>query len=266
MESRIRGDDNMKREDDESMPDIDNSDNTTPDDTTNNQSLDNNNLQSTSSLQLSPRRKKDKQQHQEESGSDIHIDGRDADLLLTIRDISDNLNAQSQKEKDLPEMITTLPLVSQPLPFCEILPSSSSTLNQPAMAQLDQIVKIHEVPPSISIVNEKSQPTMDLLLSHLQKKMLSIKKLCKYTFRAIDFAFITGINKPHYIVWQRLFDTHLLTADNKKVYWKDTTTHLNLWTEEDLECYFNTAVGDFQEKPGWGDVNYVIGCINIKEH
>ncbi|KAL0540427.1 hypothetical protein IC582_024665 [Cucumis melo] len=50
--------------------------------------------------------------HQEEFGSDISIDDRDADLLLTIRDISDNLNAQSQKEKDLPEMITTLPLVS----------------------------------------------------------------------------------------------------------------------------------------------------------
>ncbi|KAA0054726.1 Ulp1-like peptidase [Cucumis melo var. makuwa] len=58
IESRIRGDDNMEIEDDESMLDIDNSDNTTPDDTTNNQSLDNNNLQSTSSPQLSPRRKK----------------------------------------------------------------------------------------------------------------------------------------------------------------------------------------------------------------
>ncbi|KAA0054931.1 Ulp1-like peptidase [Cucumis melo var. makuwa] len=58
MESRIRGDDNMEMEDDESMPDINNSDNSTPNDTTNNQSLDNNNLQSTSSPQLSPRRKK----------------------------------------------------------------------------------------------------------------------------------------------------------------------------------------------------------------
>ncbi|KAA0064108.1 hypothetical protein E6C27_scaffold548G00150 [Cucumis melo var. makuwa] len=55
MESQIRGDDNMEVEDDESMLDIDNSDNTTPDNTTNNQSLDNNNLQSTSSPQLSPR-------------------------------------------------------------------------------------------------------------------------------------------------------------------------------------------------------------------
>ncbi|KAA0062228.1 Ulp1-like peptidase [Cucumis melo var. makuwa] len=36
MESRIRGDDKMEMEDDESMPDIDSSDNTTPNDTTNN--------------------------------------------------------------------------------------------------------------------------------------------------------------------------------------------------------------------------------------
>ncbi|TYK31659.1 Ulp1-like peptidase [Cucumis melo var. makuwa] len=43
MESQIRGDDNMKMEDDESMPNNDNSDNITPNDTTNNQSLDNNN-------------------------------------------------------------------------------------------------------------------------------------------------------------------------------------------------------------------------------
>ncbi|KAA0047476.1 Ulp1-like peptidase [Cucumis melo var. makuwa] len=49
MESRIRGDDNMEMEDDESMPNIDKSDNITPDDTTTN-----NNLQSTSSPQLSP--------------------------------------------------------------------------------------------------------------------------------------------------------------------------------------------------------------------
>ena len=52
MESRIRGDDNMDIEDDESMPDINNSDTNTSADTMNNQSLDHNelnNLQSTSS-------------------------------------------------------------------------------------------------------------------------------------------------------------------------------------------------------------------------
>ncbi|KAA0065299.1 Ulp1-like peptidase [Cucumis melo var. makuwa] len=54
--------------------------------------------------------------------------------------------------------------------------------------------------------------------------------------------------------------------NNKKVEWTDTTAHLELWTESDLEYYFNTALGDFQDKEGWGDDNYVIGCINIKEH
>ncbi|KAL0549344.1 hypothetical protein IC582_013825 [Cucumis melo] len=124
--------------------------------------------------------------------------------------------------------------------------------------------------------------------------MLHIKQLCKYTFKVIDSTFIVScysliffievklhnyiltkffylffqaeINKPHCIIWLLLFDTHVLTADNKKAKWIDTTTHLNLWTEEDLEYYFNTALGDFQDKQGWGDVNYVIGCINIREH
>ena len=74
-------------------------------------------------------------EHQEERGSDISIDGRDADLLMTIRDISDSLSHQIQKESDLPQMITTLPFVSQPLALCELAP-------------LDQTVQI---------VNEESQ-------------------------------------------------------------------------------------------------------------
>ncbi|KAL0552054.1 hypothetical protein IC582_011148 [Cucumis melo] len=96
-------------------------------------------------------------EHQEESGSDISIDGKDVDLLLTIRHLSDNINGQSQKEKDLPKMITTFPLMSQPLPLCEIIPSSSSTFKQLVMVPLDQTVQIYEVPPSISIVNEECQ-------------------------------------------------------------------------------------------------------------
>ncbi|KAL4030944.1 hypothetical protein IC575_009199 [Cucumis melo] len=135
---------------------------------------------------------------------------------------------------------------------------------------------------------------MDLLLFHLQNKMLHIKQLCKYIFRVIDSAFIiscyslffsiefklhnyiltkffylffkTRINKLHCIVWQRLFDTHVLTTDNKKGEWTNTTAHLNLWTKSNLKYYFNTAPGDFQDKQGWGDVNYVIDCINLREH
>ncbi|KAL0558986.1 hypothetical protein IC582_003575 [Cucumis melo] len=136
---------------------------------------------------------------------------------------------------------------------------------------------------------------MDLLLSHLHNKMLHLRQLCKRTFRILDSAFIvscysliffcieiklhhyiltkffylffkTRINKPDCIFWNHIFDTHLVTPDNKKAEWTDPTTHLNIWTEKDLEYYFNTAVGDYEQIPGWGDVNYVIGCINIKEH
>ncbi|KAA0033841.1 canalicular multispecific organic anion transporter 2-like isoform X3 [Cucumis melo var. makuwa] len=53
MKSRISGDDNVEMEDDESIPDINNSDTNTPDDAMNNQSLE----QLDSSPQLSPQRK-----------------------------------------------------------------------------------------------------------------------------------------------------------------------------------------------------------------
>ncbi|KAA0034997.1 Ulp1-like peptidase [Cucumis melo var. makuwa] len=129
-------------------------------------------------------------EHQQECGSDISIDGRDADLLMTIRDISDSISHQIQKEIDLPQMITTLPLVSQPLAICELAP-------------LDQTV------------HEESQ--------------------------------LLGINKPDCIVWNHIFDTHLVTPDNKKAEWTDPTAHLTIWTEKDVEYYFNTVVADMRK-------------------
>ncbi|KAL4032767.1 hypothetical protein IC575_005849 [Cucumis melo] len=124
--------------------------------------------------------------------------------------------------------------------------------------------------------------------------MLHIKQLCKYTFRVQDSAFMvscyslfffnevklhnyiltkffylffkTEINKEHYIVRQRLCDNHVLTTNNKGVEWINTTALLAPWTEPDLYYYFNSALGDFQDKEGWGDINYMIGCITIKEH
>lgn len=61
-------------------------------------------------------------QHQEQLGSDISIDGRDAHLILTISNIAENMEGHTQTEKGLLEMIENLPLVSQPLPLCEMLP------------------------------------------------------------------------------------------------------------------------------------------------
>ncbi|KAA0065891.1 Ulp1-like peptidase [Cucumis melo var. makuwa] len=54
--------------------------------------------------------------------------------------------------------------------------------------------------------------------------------------------------------------------DNKEAKWTDTTTHLPLWSEPDLDYYFTSAIGAIEDKVGWADVNYLIGCINIKEH
>ncbi|KAL0546973.1 hypothetical protein IC582_016892 [Cucumis melo] len=321
-------------------------------------------------------------EHQQECGSDISIDGSDMYhfLLMTIRDISDNLTAKIQKETDLPQMITTLPLVSQPLVLCELAPLNQTVQIVNEESQLEKTKKQIEIqknaevvtlvekepvtvpdkdeqekpikrrklckienkkvqdedeqgnPPTTStkIIYESTIPvpdveirevdrynlmwqvdpklwkkylqwkrsrkttheerkvvsttrkkdffnqleentwvhgdTLDLLLSHLQKKMLHLKQLCKRSFRILHSSFINGINKPDCIFWNHIFDTHLVTPDNNKAEWTDPIAHLTKWTEKDVEYYFNTTVGDYEQIPGWGDVNYVISCINIKEH
>ncbi|KAL0546586.1 hypothetical protein IC582_016497 [Cucumis melo] len=319
-------------------------------------------------------------EHQQKCGSDISIDGRDADLLMTIRDISDSLSAKIQKETDLPQMITTLPLVSQPLALCELAPLDQTvqivneesqletTKKQVEIQKNDEAVTLVEKEPvtvpdkdeqekpikrrklckienkkvqdedeqgnppttSTKIISESTilvpdveireldrynpmwqvdpklwkeylqwkrsrkttheqrkvvsttrkkdffrqleentwvhGDTLDLLLSHLQNKMLHLKQLYKRSFRILHFSFLLGINKPDCIIWNHIFDTHLVTPDNNKAEWTDPTTHLTIWTEKDVEYYFNTAVGDYDQIPGWRDVNYVISCINIKEH
>ncbi|KAL0556709.1 hypothetical protein IC582_005224 [Cucumis melo] len=321
-----------------------------------------------------------RREHQQECGSDISIDGRDADLLMTIRDISDNLSHKIQEETDLPQMITTLPFVSQPLALCELTPLDQTvqivneesqletTKKQVEIQKSDEAVTLVEKEPvtvpdkdeqekpikrrklckienkkvqdedeqgnppttSAQIISESTTPvpdveirevdrynpmwqvdpklwkeylqwkrsrkttheqrkvvsttrkkdffrqlegntwvhgdTLDLLLSHLQNKMLHLKHLCKRSFRILHSSFILGINKPDCIVWNHIFDTHLVTPDNKKAEWKDPTAHLTIWTEKDVEYYFDTAISDYDQIPGWRDVNYVISCINIKEH
>ncbi|KAL0556188.1 hypothetical protein IC582_004698 [Cucumis melo] len=69
---------------------------------------------------------------------------------------------------------------------------------------------------------------MDLLLYHVQKKMLHMKHLCKYTFTVLDSSFMVGINKEHCIIRQRIFDNHVLIADNKEVKWTDITAYITL--------------------------------------
>ncbi|XP_050938112.1 uncharacterized protein LOC127148462 isoform X2 [Cucumis melo] len=324
--------------------------------------------------QHTERQEETQREHEEERGSDISIDGRDADLLMTIRDISDSLSHQIQKESDLPQMITTLPYVSQPLALCELAPMDQTVqiVNEESqlveMKKNDEAVTLVEKEPvtvpdkdveekpikrrklckiankevqhedeqgnppttSAQIISVSTTPvpdveirevdpynpmwkvdpklwkeylqwkksrkttheerkvvsttrkkdffrqleentwvhgdTLDLLFAHLQNKMLHLKHHCKRSFRILHSSFLTGINKPDCIVWNHIFDTHLVTPDNKKAEWTDPTAHLSIWTEKDVEYYFNTAVGDYNDIPGWGDVNYVITCINIKEH
>ncbi|KAA0056329.1 Ulp1-like peptidase [Cucumis melo var. makuwa] len=309
-------------------------------------------------------------EHQEECGSDISIDGRDADLLMTIRDISDSLSHQIQKETDLPQMITTLPFVSQPLALCELAPLDQTvqivneesqletTKKQVEIKKNDEAVTLVEKEPvtvpdkdeqekpikrrklckiankevqdedeqgnppttSAQIISESTTPVPDVEIRevdtynlmwkvdpklwkeylqwkrsrkttheqrkvvsttrkkdffrqleentwvHGDNKMLHLKHHCKRSFRILHSSFLLGINKPDCIVWNHIFDTHLVTPDNTKAEWTDPTAHLTIWTEKDVEYYFNTAVGDYNHIPGWEDVNYVITCINIKEH
>ncbi|TYK28845.1 Ulp1-like peptidase [Cucumis melo var. makuwa] len=228
----------------------------------------------------------------QECGSDISIDSRDADLLMTIRDISDNLIAKSQKEKDLPQMITTLPLVCQPLALCEMAPLDQTVQIVNKESQLEttkQQVEIRKNDEAVTLVEKELVTVPD---KDEQEKPIKRRKLCKIankkvpdedeqgnspttSTKIISESTIpvpdveireTGINKPDCIVWNHIFDTHLVTPDNNKAEWTDPTAHLTIWTEKDLEYYFNTTVGDYEQIPGWGDVNYVISCINIKEH
>ncbi|KAL4013745.1 hypothetical protein IC575_025928 [Cucumis melo] len=287
-------------------------------------------------------------EHEEECGSDISIDGRDADLLMTIRDISDSLSHQIQKETDLPQMITTLPFVSQPLALCELAPLDQTvqivneesqletTKKQVEIKKNDEAVTLVEKEPvivpnkdeqekpikrrklckiankevqdedeqgnppttSAQIISESTTPVPDVEIrevdtynpmwkvdpklwkeylqwkrsrktTHEQRKVVSTTRKKDFFRQLEENTWVhgdLGINKPDCIVWNHIFDTHLVTPDNTKAEWTDPTAHLSIWTEKDVEYYFNNAVGDYNDIPGWGDVNYVITCINIKEH
>ncbi|KAA0041180.1 Ulp1-like peptidase [Cucumis melo var. makuwa] len=276
-------------------------------------------------------------EHQEECGSDISIDGRDADLLMTIRDISDSLSHQIQKETDLPQMITTLPFVSQPLALCELAPLDQTVQIVNEESQLVEIKKNDEAvtlvekepvtvpdkdeqekpikrrklckiankevqdedeqgnPPTTSaqIISESTTPVPDVEIrevdtynpmwkvdpklwkeylqwkrsrktTHEQRKVVSTTRKKDFFRQLEENTWVHG--DVNCIVWNHIFDTHLVTPDNTKAEWTDPIAHLTIWTEKDVEYYFNTAVGDYNDIPGWGDVNYVITCINIKEH
>ncbi|KAL4018523.1 hypothetical protein IC575_022121 [Cucumis melo] len=118
-------------------------------------------------------------EHQQECGSDISIDGRDADLLMTIRDISDSLSDKIQKETNLPQMITTLPLVSQPLALCELAPLDQTVQIVNEESQLETTkkkVKIQKNDVAITLVKKEPVTVPD---KDEQEKPIKRRKLCK---------------------------------------------------------------------------------------
>ncbi|KAL4023534.1 hypothetical protein IC575_017292 [Cucumis melo] len=118
-------------------------------------------------------------EYQQECGSDISIDGSDADLLMIIRDISDNLTAKIQKEKDLSQMITTLPLVSQPLALCELAPLDQIVQIVNEESQLEttkQQVEIQKNEEAVTLVEKEQVNVPD---KDEQEKPIKRRKLCK---------------------------------------------------------------------------------------
>ncbi|KAL4033236.1 hypothetical protein IC575_006322 [Cucumis melo] len=112
----------------------------------------------------------------QECGSDISIDGRDADLLMTIRDISDSISHQIQKETDLPQMITTLPLVSQPLAICELAPLDQTVHEESQLLRFkndEEVTLVQKEPVNVSDKDEQEKP-------------IKRRKLCKIENRKVQ--------------------------------------------------------------------------------
>ncbi|KAA0038138.1 Ulp1-like peptidase [Cucumis melo var. makuwa] len=265
-------------------------------------------------------------------------------ILNIKRKPKGNIN-RNVKETYMPQMITTLPLVSQPLALCELAPLDQTVHEESQLETTKKLVEIHKNdeavtlvqkepvtvsdkdeqekpikrrklckienkkvqdedeqgnPPTTSaqIISESTTPVPDVEIrevdrynpmwqvdpklwkeylqwkrsrktTHEQRKVVSTTRKKDFFRQLEENTWVhgdLGIKKPDCIVWNHIFDTHLVTPDNKKAEWTDPTTHLTIWTEKDVKYYFNTAVGDYDHIPGWGDVNYVISCINKKEH
>ncbi|KAL4016970.1 hypothetical protein IC575_024641 [Cucumis melo] len=125
-------------------------------------------------------------EHQEERGSDISIDGRDADLLMTIRDISDSLSHQIQKESDLPQMITTLPYVSQPLALCELAPMDQTVQIVNEESQLETTKKQVEMKKNDEAVTLVEKEPVTVPDKDVEEKPIKRRKLCKIANKEVQ--------------------------------------------------------------------------------
>ncbi|KAL0549920.1 hypothetical protein IC582_014415 [Cucumis melo] len=134
-------------------------------------------------------------EHQEECGSDISIDGRDANLLMTIRDISNSLSHQIQKETDLPQMITTLPFVSQPLALCELAPLDQTVQIVNEESQLETTKKQVEIKKNDEAVTLVEKEPVTVPDKDEQEKPIKRRKLCKIANKEVQDEYEQG-NPP----------------------------------------------------------------------
>ncbi|XP_050941505.1 uncharacterized protein LOC127149687 [Cucumis melo] len=157
-------------------------------------------------------------EHQEERGSDISIDGRDADLLMTIRDISDSLSHQIQKESDLPQMITTVPypiwtqldqakISPDPIRLIKILMGlrpdyesvGATLLHRNPLLSLDAVVqeilfeeKRLDIVSSLSFEVALQSLIYDLLMSLLTAKIVNLMVISLLTILLLSADIVTS--------------------------------------------------------------------------
>ncbi|KAL4017278.1 hypothetical protein IC575_024956 [Cucumis melo] len=142
--------------------------------------------QTTLQEQHTERQEETQREHEEERGSDISIDGRDADLLMTIRDISDSLSHQIQKESDLPQMITTLPYVSQPLALCELAPMDQTVQIVNEESQLETTKKQVEMKKNDEAVTLVEKEPVTVPDKDVEEKPIKRRKLCKIANKEVQ--------------------------------------------------------------------------------
>ncbi|KAA0037833.1 Ulp1-like peptidase [Cucumis melo var. makuwa] len=154
-----------------------------------------------------------------------------------------------------------------PTTSAQIISESTTPVPDVEIREVDTYNPMWKVDPKLW--KEYLQWKRSRKTTHEQRKVVSTTRKKDFFRQLEENTWVhgdLGINKPDCVVWNHIFDTHLVTPDNTKAEWTDPTAYLTIWTEKDVEYYFNTAVGDYNHIPGWGDVNYVITCINIKEH
>ncbi|TYJ99815.1 Ulp1-like peptidase [Cucumis melo var. makuwa] len=123
------------------------------------------------------------------------------------------------------------------------------------MAPLGQTVQIHEVSPSISIVNEESQ-------LETTKQHVEIHK----NDEAVTLVEKEPVTVPDKDEEQKPIKRRkICKIANKKV--PDEDEQVNLPTTSTKIISESTIPGpDVEIRDGGGDVNFVMRCINIKEH